>query len=246
MSDSAFVAGATGFTGREVVRRLRDKGVPTVAHVRPDSPRLDEWRARFEGMGASVDTTPWAREVLTATLRSLQPAWVFGLLGTVRARMKLARAQGRDPQSESYEAVDYGLTRMLLEAARDCGSSPRFIYLSAAGVKRNATNPYYRARARIEQSLAESGLGYCIARPSFITGPDRDDRRPLERAGAAVADGLLRAAGRLGARKWEARYSSTTNGILAEALVRMALAPEPANRVFESEELRGSPPSNKG
>ena len=40
----AFVAGATGFTGREVVRLLVERGVPAVAHVRPDSPRLEEWK----------------------------------------------------------------------------------------------------------------------------------------------------------------------------------------------------------
>ena len=63
------VAGATGLTGREVVAQLRQRGVPTVAHVRPDSPRLDEWRARFEALGATVDTTPWAPDPLTRRLR---------------------------------------------------------------------------------------------------------------------------------------------------------------------------------
>jgi len=238
MEGTAFVAGATGFTGREVVRQLCERGVPTVAHVRPDSARLDDWRARFEGLGARVDSTPWTREAMAATLKALQPACVFALLGTVRARTRRARAEGRDPQSESYEAVDYGLTVILLEAARACGFSPRFVYLSAAGVKPGAGNTYYRARARAEQALAESGLAYCIARPSFISGPGRDDGRPLERAGAAVADGLLKAAGLLGARKLRARYASTTNVILARALVRMALDPHTQNRVFESEELR--------
>ena len=50
----AFVAGATGYTGREVVRVLLERGVRTVAHVRPDSPHVDEWRSRFEAQGAAV------------------------------------------------------------------------------------------------------------------------------------------------------------------------------------------------
>lgn len=238
MGDLAFVAGATGYTGREVVRELCRLGVPTVAHVRPDSPRLEDWRARFQALGARTDTTPWTGEAMAEILKALQPSCVFALLGTVRARMKLARAEGRDPERESYDAVDYGLTMILLEAARTCGSSPRFIYLSASGVKPNAAGSYYRARARAEQALAASGIPYCIARPSFITGPDRDDGRPLERAGAAVADGLLRVAGLFGARKIEARYSSTTSVVLARALVRMALDPGAQNRVYESEALR--------
>jgi len=235
---TAFVAGATGYTGREVVRQLRERGVATVAHVRPDSPHLEAWRSRFEGMGARVDSTPWTRQAMGSTLEALRPDCVFALLGTVRARMRKARAEGRDPSAESYEAVDYGLTRILLVAARECGASPRFVYLSAAGVKEDTIHPYYLARARMEQELAESGLPYAIARPSFITGPDRDDGRPAERAGAAAADALLGLAGLLGARKLRDRYASTTNVALARALVKLALAPQAGNRVYASEELR--------
>ena len=241
MKQPAFVTGATGFTGREVVRLLRERGVPTVAHVRPDSPRLSEWRQRFESAGVQVDATPWEREAMTGTLKRLQPGFVFALLGTVRARMKSARTEGRDPASESYEAVDYGLTVILLEAALACGSLPRFIYLSAAGVRDNSGSGYYRARARVERRLFESGLTYCIARPSFITGPGRDAPRPAERIGAALTDGALRVAGLVGARKLRARYASTSNTILAEALVGMALDPGAKNRIFESEDLRRVP-----
>ena len=49
----AFVAGATGYTGVQVVRQLaaleRTPPLRVVAHVRPDSTRLAEWRTRFEG-----------------------------------------------------------------------------------------------------------------------------------------------------------------------------------------------------
>jgi len=238
MKGAAFVAGATGFTGREVVRELAGRGQPVVAHVRPDSPRLDAWRDRFRAMGATVDTTAWTQGAMTETLRDLGPGLVFALLGTVRARGKQALREGRDPAAESYGAVDYGLTMMLLEASRLCGSGPRFVYLSAVGVKPGSRNAYYAARARVEQALSESGLPYCIARPSFITGPDRDDDRPMERAGAAVSDALLRTAGLLGARRLEARYRSTSNTALARALVRMALDPQGANRVYEAEALQ--------
>ena len=37
---AAFVAGATGYTGRAVVERLVADGFEAVAHVRPDSSRL--------------------------------------------------------------------------------------------------------------------------------------------------------------------------------------------------------------
>ncbi len=234
----AFVAGATGFTGREVVRLLCERGVSTVAHVRPDSQRMEEWRERFQGMGAEVSATPWEQGPMVAALKDLKPAYVFALLGTIRARMKQAGREGKDPKSQDYEAVDYGLTVILLRAAQQCGTNPKFVYLSAAGVKDNARSPYYVAGAKVEKSLPESGLTYCIARPSFITGPDRDDGRPMERTGAAVMDGLLSLAGMFGARKLKTRYASTTNVILAEALVGMALDPDSIDRIFESEDLR--------
>ncbi len=235
---SAFVAGATGFTGREVVRLLVERGVPTVAHVRPDSPRLGEWKARFAAVGAEEDTTAWEKEAMSASLGRIRPAFLFALLGTTRARMHAAGRAGEDPAVQSYEAVDYGLTAMLIEAAREAGLSPRFVYLSAAGVKETSRSAYYRARAQAEALLRSSGLSYTIARPSFITGPGRDDDRPLERAGAVIGDRLLSVAGRFGARKLQARYASTTNLRLANALVRLAFDPKAENGIFESEELR--------
>src|SRR5262245_55763625 len=50
--DVAFVAGATGYTGNEVVSALRGRGIRTIAHVRPDSSSLERWRKSFEDIGA--------------------------------------------------------------------------------------------------------------------------------------------------------------------------------------------------
>jgi len=234
---AAFVAGATGFTGREVVRLLLENGVPTVAHVRPDSGRLEGWKGRFSGLGAQVDATAWERSALADTLSRTRPAYVFALLGTTRARMREAARLGRDPASWSYEAVDYGLTALLIEAVKEAGLAPRLVYLSAAGVKKGSRSAYYKARCQAEEALRSSGLPYTIARPSIITGPGRDDNRPIETVSAAVADRLLSAAAFLGARPLRARYASTTNVRLAEALVRLALDPKAENRIFESEAL---------
>lgn len=234
----AFVAGATGFTGREVVRLLVGRGISTVAHVRPDSSRLAEWKDRFNSVGAEVDATAWDKAAMTETLARVRPAVVFALLGTTRARMRAARRAGEDPRSRSYEAVDYGLTALLIEAAKETGLAPRLVYLSAAGVKESSRSAYYKARAKAEGLLLSSGLPFTIARPSIITGPGRDDGRTLEAAVAAVGDRLLALAGRLGARRLEARYASTTGVRLAAALVRLALDPNAENRVFESEELK--------
>jgi len=233
VSHVAFVAGATGYTGREVVRTLVRRGIETVAHVRPDSPQLGLWRERFAVMGTQTDATPWNADALAVTCARWRPDLVFALIGTTRRRM--ARSGGRD----SYSSVDYGLTVTLLEAAVRAVPGARFVYLSAVGVRERQTRGYLGARSRAEAAIRASGLDFTIARPSFITGRDRDEDRPMERFGAATTDVALAVAARLGARRLADRYRSTTNVALADALVRRALDPAAANRTLEGTDLFG-------
>lgn len=241
-----FVAGATGHTGREVVRALCARGARAVAHVRPDSPRLDEWRARFAALGAEVDATPWDEEALRARLAERAPSAVIAALGTTRRRAGVARRRGDAP--ETYETVDYGLTAMLLRAAAAAPSAPRFVYVSSMGVKAGQTRGYLGVRARIEAELAASGLRWVSARPSFIVGT-RDEARANERVGAALGDALL-AGLALGRRsRFRERYRSQTGEELGRALADLALDPD-ARGVVLSDALRrrggASRPGNEG
>ena len=234
----AFVAGATGYTGRAVVESLIAHGAEAYAHVRPDSAALPRWRNHFADIGATIDTTPWSESAMLATLTRLRPTHIFALLGTTKKRAKRAEASGR--ASEDYEAVDYGLTALLLRAAVDSGIAPHFTYLSAIGANARSRNEYVRVRGRIEAELAVSGLPYLIARPSFITGADRDEPRPAERIGARVADRLLGVAGALGARKLRDRYASMTGTELADSLVRLALASPRTRTTVDGRGLRAA------
>lgn len=224
----AFVAGATGLTGRAVVGHLRARGVATHAHVRPDSHRLAEWRERFADLGAQVDTTAWDRAALTARFAALQPTHVFALLGTTKKR---ARAGDGD-----YRAVDFGLTALLIEALQAAAVPARFVYLSSAGVTPDTRNAYLRARADIEALLAASDLDWLVARPSFIVG-DRDVERPLESIGAGAADLLLGLGRLIGFKRAAETYRSTPAPVLAGALVQHGLN-GPGKRVIDGADLR--------
>lgn len=230
-----FVAGATGYTGREVVRECRARGLETVAHVRPDSRSLADWRARFEQLGARVDTTAWQLDAMIATLQALQPKQVYSLLGTTRKRGKIDTGS---VVPETYEAVDYGLSVMLLEAAVACGSKPRFVYLSAMGAGGRPMNAYMDVRKRVEAAIHGSELPYLVARPGFITGEDRDEWRPGERIAARISDGALSLLGALGAKQLATRYTSMTGAELARALVELASASASASEVAEVEQLK--------
>ena len=224
----AFVAGATGLTGRSVVDCLRARTVVTHAHVRPDSSQLERWRSRFDECGATLDQTAWTLEAMTATFARVRPTHVFALLGTTKRRM---RSEGGD-----YRAIDYGLTALLIDALLAAEVSARFVYLSAAGVNPKTSNAYLKARADLEAKLKASGLPWVIARPSFILG-DRDANRPMESVGASVADGLLSVGKLLGMRKAAERYRSTPAPVLAHALVTHGLDGD-AGALIEGAALR--------
>jgi uncharacterized protein YbjT (DUF2867 family) len=228
---TAFVLGATGFVGREVVRQLCVRGATTIAHVRPDSKSLDDWRRRFGELGASVDTTPWRVDALADRLRGAAPAQLYILIGTTRSRAKADAVGGN-----IYEAVDLGLTRIAVDAAVAGGQRPRLVFLSSIGASPSARSAYLAARGRAEQVVTDAGLPWVIARPSLIIG-DRDDVRAGERSAAMIADGLLAVAGVLGGKQLRARYRSTTPDILGSALIRLGEAPA-HNLIVDGADLR--------
>lgn len=228
---SAFVLGATGLVGREVVRQLCVRGTKTTAHVRPDSKQLDTWRQRFEAMGASVDTSPWRVEYLADRLRELQPAQIYILIGTTRSKAKLDAIHG-----DIYESIDLGLTQLAIDAAKQAGVSSRLIYLSSVGADAGARAAYLRARGKAETIVKQCGLPWVIARPSIITG-ERDQSRFGESTAAFVGDGVLALASLVGGKTLRARYRSTTADVLASALIRIGEAPE-HGRIIDGDDLR--------
>lgn len=231
---TAFVAGATGYTGREVVRLLAQCGVHTIAHIRPQSSKREEYTPLFEGYGAQVDTTPWDEYRMCECMVEFKPDLVFCLIGTTRARKYAAD----NPKNHSYHAVDFGLTELLVHACQQAEIQPRFVYISAIGVGPNAATLYMRARWMAERCVVESELPYTVVRPAFISGPGREESRPGERVAATVGDVVLGALGAIGAKKLRDRYASMTNTELAEHLVDLALSPEAVNVVVDAYDLR--------
>lgn len=234
------MAGATGLTGRAVIRHLRARGADAIAHIRPDSRSLAEHRAELEAEGASVDTTPWDQAEMTETLRRLAPTAVFALLGTTRKRIQRVASEGGDAAAQGYEAVDYGLTALLRRAAEASGARPRFVYVSMVGIDpaKDSRNAYTQVRIRIERELTAGSLPYTILRPSIISG-DRSEHRTGEALAASLADGALGLVGALGGKKLRDRYRSMTGDALGAACVRLAFDPAAENQVFEPDALRG-------
>ncbi|HWE28687.1 MAG TPA: NAD(P)H-binding protein [Polyangia bacterium] len=149
---TAFIAGATGYTGRALMEVFaRDKS---------------EWKprphARSAGKLAAEDTVvcdPRDVTALTDGMRGCDA--VVQLIGTVKARF----AEG------DYDAIDYGTTVALGEAAKAAGV-PRLLLLSSVGAG-TARGKYLAVKRKTEEWVERSGLEYTIVRPSMIAGEGR-------------------------------------------------------------------------
>jgi len=99
--------------------------------------------------------------------------WARALEGA-RAVVHLAQI-GAERGGATYEAVNVGLTKRLIAAARQAGV-PRIIYFSGLGVAhyglvRRCTNPYFLSKLAAEVELYRSDREAVVFRPSYIVGP---------------------------------------------------------------------------
>lgn len=239
----AFIAGATGYTGQQVVKQWAAQGHEAYAHVRASSSSASASGDELKALGAKVLVTLWELEAICAALEQAQPHVVFFLIGTTKARMSALKAQGKPPEEASYEAIDYGLAALLLKACRQSAPTARFVYLSAMGVSAYAPGEYMKVRWRFEQELIASGQPFVIARPGLITGPDREDDRPMERVSGAISGALVSGLARLGASKLARQYRPTDAAELARALVKAGLEPEAQGLTLEAADLKDDSPA---
>lgn len=152
----AFVAGATGYTGRALIELFaREK---------------TEWKPRPHARSAgkldgAVVCDPRDVKALTDGMRGCDA--VVQLIGTVKARF----ADG------DYDEIDYGTTVALGEAAKAAGV-PRLLLLSSVGAG-SPRGAYLTAKRKTERWVEESGLEYTIVRPSVIGGEGRRGNQVL-------------------------------------------------------------------
>ena len=147
---TAFVAGATGYTGRALMELFATE--KTDWKPRP--------HARAAGkLDGAVVCDPRDVAALTDGMRGCDA--VVQLIGTVRAKF----AEG------DYDDIDYGTTVALGEAAKAAGV-PRLLLLSSVGAGK-PRGSYLSVKRKTEAWVESSGLEYTIVRPSFIVGPGR-------------------------------------------------------------------------
>ena len=229
-----FVAGASSLVGRESVRILRARGLPTIAHVSPDAPDAPKLRRRFEADGALVDDTPWDTAPLMAQLPNLRPSIVLCLVGIESSEaMRVAeRAAGRS--GTRWDLADYSLTRMLVSASSRASLRPRFVYLSGPDAGEAARSARGRARWKAEQAVRHSGLPWTVVRAPRVLGLGSDEASFGDRTTTAALGLASTVLGVVGARALTVRWAPRSATDIAEAVVDAALDAATANRVIDA------------
>lgn len=151
-----FVAGGTGFVGKEVVKSLLAQGHEVRLLLRSDKGR--SWEPGITPAKGDI-TRP---ETLRGLLQGCQA--VINLVGIIREFPS---------RGITFERAHFEGTRNLVDAAREQGVE-RFLQMSALGVRPGAVSQYHCTKARAEEYIMNQGLAYTIYRPSAIFGPQDD------------------------------------------------------------------------
>ena len=147
------VAGATGFLGMAICRRLTDKGLSVRALVRPtsDPAKVDQLRS----LGVAL---------VVGDLKE-RKSLDFACTGVTSVISTVTTVTSRQP-GDSIVATDQTGQMNLVDAARAAGAK-HFVYISySANI--NTDCPLTTAKRAVEQHLMNSGLNYTILRPSYF------------------------------------------------------------------------------
>jgi nucleoside-diphosphate-sugar epimerase len=143
------VTGAFGYSGRAIAARLLDRG--RTVRTLTNHPQA--------GATSPIEVRPFDFTDLPALVRDLEGATT--LYNTYWVRF--ARGQ------TTHAAVEN--SRTLFHAARQAGVA-RIVHVSITHPTIESPYPYFRGKALVERSLAETGLPYTILRPAILFGGD--------------------------------------------------------------------------
>jgi uncharacterized protein YbjT (DUF2867 family) len=152
MPDVDVVTGAFGYTGRYITGRLLDSGrsVKTLTghpnRPNPFGDRIDVAHLDFED-----------RRKLTEQLRGATTLYNTYWVRFPRGDVTFERAVAN--------------SGILIRAASDAGVR-RIVHVSITNPSKDSPFEYFRGKARVEEMIRDSGLGYSIVRPTVVFGKE--------------------------------------------------------------------------
>lgn len=148
-----FLTGSTGFVGREILKKLLEKGYFVKALIRnKNSIKISSENLElFQGDILNYDSV---RNGIAGS------DVVINLVGIIREIHS---------KNVTFENMHFVATKNCVDAAKELNVK-RFIQMSANGTRANAASEYHKTKYKAEKYLMESGLSYTILRPSLIYG----------------------------------------------------------------------------
>lgn len=193
------IIGGTRSTGLHALHRLRELGHPVRILAR------DPARA-FRSVGPGIEIVKGDLTDPASILPAFQD--VEHLVFTAGVRT------GRFSRRSVTKATEYDGVLHTIEAARTCGFTGRFVYMTSIGVRRRSLFVWglnlwkggtIHWRHLAEDAIRASGLDYCIVRAAFLVNRPGNERAVVVRqvesalgfrevvARADVADALVHA-----------------------------------------------------
>lgn len=155
-TSTVLVIGASGFVGRQLVRRLLADGRRVRCLARD--------RTRVQDLAQS------GCEVVEGDI--LNPASVASALESVRAAyicIHTLSPQGASSSGQDFMDVEKTGVQNIASACQR-SEVRRLIYLTSIGVAPDASSAWLRGRSQTEQILFDSGLDVSVIRPGMIVG----------------------------------------------------------------------------
>lgn len=150
MPEVDVVTGAFGYTGRYITARLLNSG-RSVRTLTGHPNRPNPFGDRIAVAALDFDDRRRLAEHLRGATTLYNTYWV--------------RFPRRDVTFERAVAS----SETLIHAARDAGVR-RVVHVSITNPSEDSPFAYFRGKARVEQIIRDSGLGYAIVRPTVIFG----------------------------------------------------------------------------
>jgi uncharacterized protein YbjT (DUF2867 family) len=150
MPEVDVVTGAFGYTGRYITARLLDSG-RSVRTLTGHPNRANPFGDRVAVAAFDFDDRRKLAEHLRGATTMYNTYWVRFPRGDVTFERAVAN------------------TETLIHAARDAGVR-RIVHVSITNPSEDSPFAYFRGKARVEQIIRDSGLGYAIVRPTVIFG----------------------------------------------------------------------------
>ena len=148
------VTGAYGYSGKYVTQRLLSEG----HRVRTLTNSLN----RANAFGNKIEAHPFNFENKAALVESLRGAEVFYNTYWVRFNYTMQGFQ---------HSVAVENTLRMFEAAKEAGVK-RIVHISITNPSKESPLEYFSGKAVLEEALINSGVSYCILRPTVLFGKE--------------------------------------------------------------------------